>query len=408
MSYSPFEVAQTIGNNFSKGMRESREESAIEQILSEAAASGDPNVVNDSMAKILSQVSPDKQGPAMQILQNTFQQIKKKQEQKEIADAYEQAGMQGYQNFPPAVQSQMLKNNQRQQQYDNIFGAPQQNAQGPGQGVQQNTSQDLSKFSDDQLAKGLMIPDLRATFQAEIDRRYQDKKLAQNAAIANTKRNSKRADKVLDRADDISYEIPALQASLDQMVDAITTGNLSFWSSNNLADMTGIEGLRDAKGAQFKTAAKEYLLGGLSRIKGRPNQWIEQQVLDAAAKIGRSESANLISTRSLQNEVDLKKAFVEVTNRINEEYENKYNEPPRNLASLVDKEMQKIATEKQTEMFNDFRAILSVYDKKHMPFKPVPKGSALSDLMLDALLERFNNDPKKAEAEARKLGYSLE
>src|SRR6185369_16266447 len=203
-----------------------------------------------------------------------------------------------------------LKNQQRQQQYEEIFGKPKAISQSGGAQATQSSPQDLTQLSEEQLIKGLSLPDIRPSFQAELDRRYQKEKLEQNEHIESSRRKASRAGKVLDRADELTYELPALEASLSQMVDAIQTGDLGFWSFNNLADITGIEGFRDPKGAQFKTAAKEFLIGGLSRIKGRPNQWIEQQVLDSAAKIGRDQASNLISTRALQNEVDLKKEFV--------------------------------------------------------------------------------------------------
>lgn len=424
MTPSAFEIARTTGNNFSRRNRERKDNSTIERILNEALDSGDPEVVKDSIGQLISQVSPEKQGVALQFLQGQLQQVIKKKEADKTGQAYKDADMEGYDKFPPQVQAQMLKGKQRDSQYDRIFpqgqqqpnSQPQQNmlgAQDPsldprGQAQPQGQQGGLGGFSEEQLMQGLAIPELKPVFQAELDKRYQEKKLKQDANIANTKRKSKRADKILDWADEISRELPNLQSSLNQWTDAIRTGNLGFFSLNNLADLTGVEGFRDPKGAQFKTASKEYLIGTLGRIKGRPNQWIEQQVLDSAAKIGRDQASNLISTRALQNEVDLKSAFVEVANRINEEYELKHGEPPRNLASLVSKEMKVVAEEKETEMFNDFRAILSIYDKKHMPFKPVKKGSELSDLMLDGLLARFNNDPKKAENEARKLGYSVE
>ena len=76
------------------------------------------------------------------------------------------------------------------------------------------------------------------------------------------------------------------------MNDAIASKNLGFWSSDNLAEITGVEAFRSPEGAIFKTASKEYFLGNISRAGARPNQWIEQQISDMMAKIGNLQKMN--------------------------------------------------------------------------------------------------------------------
>src|SRR5688500_3809912 len=79
-SPSPFEIGRLIGNNFQKSQAKQRDSSAIEAILSEAMSSGTPEALQNSIGKILSQVSPERQGVAVQYLQNAYQNIQKKNE----------------------------------------------------------------------------------------------------------------------------------------------------------------------------------------------------------------------------------------------------------------------------------------------------------------------------------------
>ena len=78
-----FQAAQAIGTNISGGFRKAQDESAIEGILSQAISSGDPQILQDSIGKILSQVSPERQGAAIKYLENAYNKV---QERKKISD----------------------------------------------------------------------------------------------------------------------------------------------------------------------------------------------------------------------------------------------------------------------------------------------------------------------------------
>ena len=72
-----FAVANQAANNISQSFKKTRDQNAIEGILSQAMDSGDPAVLQSSIGKILSQVSPERQGPAIAYLQNTYQNLEK-------------------------------------------------------------------------------------------------------------------------------------------------------------------------------------------------------------------------------------------------------------------------------------------------------------------------------------------
>ena len=72
---SPFEIGRSIGQNVGSGFQQARDTSALEQILSEAVASNDPAVLNSAIGQILSRVSPERQGQALNLLQNQVKNI---------------------------------------------------------------------------------------------------------------------------------------------------------------------------------------------------------------------------------------------------------------------------------------------------------------------------------------------
>lgn len=414
-----FEVARHIGNNVASGFKEAKEQSAIDSILSSAMETEDPAVLQQSIGRILSQVSPERQKPAIQFITQRVEGIKQQKEKQQTQDAYRQQGFQpGFERLPPALQAQKSKEQFNQRQMDSIFGGNTgQNNGGFGQnseGMPQNQhsqpqnqpQRSIKDLSNDELKRALSIPQLKETAKAELEERMHLEKLNQKRDLKSFEFDQGRAKKVLEKADELAETIQLKQSALNQMNEAVDSGALDYFSLNNLAELTGIEAFRDSKGAGFKTASKEFFLGNLARIKGgRPNQWIEQQVFDASSKVGRDKASNLISNRSLQNEIDLDQKFIQLSNEIYNDSMERTGRPPKDLAKQTQDKLKEYANEKESEMFNDMRAIRTMYDKKNEPFMPVKKGTVISDIMIDALANRFKNDESKIFAEMKKLGY---
>jgi hypothetical protein len=126
------------------------------------------------------------------------------------------------------------------------------------------------------------------------------------------------------------------------------------------------------------------------------------------AKIGRSTGANLTVTRALENELDLDKKKVELTNDISDRLRSEGNFSQGNLGRLVQKELAKYAEDRQQILYNDLRAIKSIEEKKSQSFNKVAQGTEISKYMVQSLLLKNGNDPKKAAEEAKKLGYKFE
>jgi hypothetical protein len=370
--------------------------------------SNDPVFLQKSIGKILSQVSPERQGQAVQFLQNTVNNIRQRQ-------GVERYGIDP--NLPPALQTAMYKEAQKGQRLrdaERVFGnePPMAHVNGkvnPGEFPPPTETPVLSsRPKKDQLLRLTGHPDREVAERAKAHLRDLEhtEKLENKKKSDLFKHELDRADKLITRADEIATAIPQKETALNLMNDSIGQKNLSFFSPDNLAEITGIEGFRSPEGAIFKTAGKEYFLGNISRAGARPNQWIEQQIADMMAKIGRSTEANLSVTRALKNELDLDKERVRITNELSDQMKGKGNLSMEGLGREVNKHMLTYAEEKQHELFNDLRAIKSIAEKTPQKFRKVKKDTPISPYMAQALLRKFNNDPKKAEEEARKLGYA--
>lgn len=431
-SPSAFEIGRNIGNNLGNSFAKVKDENAIERILSEAMGSEDPAVLQNSIGKILSQVSPDRQGVAMQYLQNAYANVQKKQDQSNIEARDKAAANEAGYTYgaPSQVAAQQVRDKSkgsRLAQYGlgqsqaggqnvptqpSLAGNPAIPAAGqPPQGapINQVPESVFKRLSDDQLVVASGAPDKEVSepAKAELQRRQKEKELIQNRDKEIFKSDLSRSSKVLERADQIAEQIPQKRTAVNLMKDAVANRNLGFFSPDNLAELTGIEGLRSQEGAIFKTAGKEYFLGNIARAGARPNQWIEQQIADMMAKIGRSPEANFSVLRALENELDLDEARVRITQEVSDRLREQGDYGQGKLGSTVNKELSQYAEAKQLVLFNDLRAIKAIAENQPQKFRRVEKGTQVSDFMAQALLKQFNNDPKKAAEEATKLGYQF-
>lgn len=421
-----FLAAQQAGNNFGNSFRRVNDENAIEGILSNAMQSGNPEDLQSSIGQILSKVSPERQGLAVQYLQNAYKNAVEKQKMAKQEVQAKEYGIPS--NLPPALQAQIYKENQKSQrlsQYGlgqsqnqtnqpNQMGAPsinQPNNQQNNQATSSlpNTSSPFRRLTDDQLVAltGAEDKEVSEPSKAELKRREEERKVDQKEKQVWTKFGMDRAKKVLDNAEEIAQTLPIKKTAHKLMTDAIANKDLGYFTLDNLAEITGVEGFRSKEGAIFKTAGKEYLLGSISRAGARPNQWIEQQISDMMTKIGRDTGANLTVARALQNENDINEELVKLTEDTFEDLRNQ-GKDVGSLGSLVNKKLMKFTEDKQKELFNDLRAIKAIDEGKPQKFHKVEPGTKISPYMVDALLVSFNNDREKAKSEAKKLGYVFE
>lgn len=264
---------------------------------------------------------------------------------------------------------------------------------GRGTGIEEVAAQTTTPgaISDESiLAIGAQDPNLARLLQGQ--KESQIKQIESRA-----KREFERAKPILSRADERAEGITQKESALSLMEDAIQEGNLGFFSPDNLAEVTGIEGLRTPKGAQFISSGKEYFLGSLKRAGTRPNQWIEQQIQKMLPRIGRSSEANQTVIEALKSELAIEKEQLDIIDRLAQEDENEHGYIKGNIGQRARKELKTFADQEQKELESRLRAIQA------RPGLEVTKDEVL---MVDPAGNVRKLSKKDAPA-ARKEGYTL-
>ncbi len=242
------------------------------------------------------------------------------------------------------------------------------------------------------LALGSQNPNLARLLQSQKEART---KVTEGKA----KREFERAKPILSRADERAEGITQKESSLSLMEDAVREGDLGFFSPDNVAEITGIEGLRTPKGAQFISAGKEYFLGSLKRAGSRPNQWIEQQIQKMLPRIGRSEEANRTVIEALKSELAIEKEQLDIIDRLAQEDEETVGYVRGNIGQRTRKELKKFADQEQKDLESRLRAIEATPDRTIISESEV--------IMIDPQGRRRAVE-KKDVKRARQLGYTKE
>lgn len=168
------------------------------------------------------------------------------------------------------------------------------------------------------------------------------------------------------RGRELLEDLPYKESALSNMKAAIESGNLGMFTLDNLAEITGIEGLRSPEGAAFKTDAKEFFLGNLSRVGAKGlNQMMEKVVQEMGPLIGRKTEANLAVTEVLGAEMDVTRKEAELINEIGQAYKEKHGHYPDDLAHRVYKELSPYAKQRQKDALAEIKRIKSIYEPKN-------------------------------------------
>lgn len=268
---SPFNIAREISTNLSQSFGRVRDENAIEQILSKAMSSGDPEVMQNSIGQILSQVSPERQGTAIQYLQNTAQNIKARQDEARKRASYAKEGLNV--DLDPKILQQQVKDRAKQGRLSQYgIGTPQSPQMQPmqGQGQQpmqgqmnQQQVQDPQKsifenMTENQLIAATGAPDKEVSEPAKQTletNRYKTKEVANSF-----KENNEYINKAYDQYED-SLRKEAIVGKMDQLNDSkelSDSGVINFLRTLGLEE----EWLKNPANEEYSKLSLDILGGG--------------------------------------------------------------------------------------------------------------------------------------------------
>lgn len=215
--------------------------------------------------------------------------------------------------------------------------------------------------------------------------------------------------KLREKISGLRESLPKKEAALRQARDAIETGNLGFFSLDKLADVTGFNVFRSAKGAQLVTASKENLLSNMARTSAKAqNQWFEQRLNSMFAQIGNKEEANLTIQAMLEGEEMMDKAYLENFDRLSDEDMEKYGYEKGDIEKRARRETEefdkKILDRTSYQLRQIYEREQGINKLRKIADQKVPHGTPLTLEMAEVLVEKYG---KVAEKMAKKLGYSL-
>lgn len=316
-----------------------------------------------------------------------------------------------------------LKGQQKQDFLSQVFGgqgggqSPQDMMGAAQQGQQQGMLPqgfDASSITDAQIAQASTVdPNIGRSLQHSKDVALREKRAASKADQSKFEHErsyhsnfSKEADK---EADLMRSSLPRKEMALDFARNAVETGDLSYFSPDKLADATGIDLFRTAKGSQLVTAAKENLLGNMGRVSSRAqNMWFEQRLNSMFPKIGQSREANLTAQEMLESEAAMDKAYLSEYDRLASQDEEKYGfvrkdikKRAQDAANPIQKEIFQRSTYRMKEVEEQEKGLTSL---KKSVGKNVVKGTPLTLSMAKLYKDKFGEN---AQDVAKKNGYYI-
>lgn len=198
---------------------------------------------------------------------------------------------------------------------------------------------------------------------------------------------------------------------LDAALDAVQSGDVGGFDINYLANLMGEAGqpLKNLKGQQLESALKDLTIETLNKVSGQKNLWLDQLVKSAQAGIGKSRESNENLLLIAKGRLDVEERLNNVKDDMIAFYEKNGVKPPSNFDKQARDIVEPYAREVQEKLAFDTRRI---YEREKGPLfiknlQKVPKGTPLTPEKRDALLKKFNNDPRKALIKAKDLGYTV-
>jgi hypothetical protein len=273
---------------------------------------------------------------------------------------------------------------------------------------------DASKISDEDIieAEALGLRGLREAKDAALKKTEGDKKEERRQFESERDFHTKASDPIVKAAEGVVRETPIKKGLISQQRRDIASGNTSGIIPF-MVDKLGLEAYRDPESARFKTASKERFVSSVHELGSsgaRANQFIEQQLVAAQAALGRSEEANQ-SVLDLEEFInDAKETRAQLELDLAEQDMKEFGYAKRDISNRADKLMKPYIEQRQDEMAYDIRKRHEENLDDEGLTKEIVSGNIGKDTPLTVraariLMIKNNDDEKKAQAEAKKLGF---
>ena len=250
----------------------------------------------------------------------------------------------------------------------------------------------------------------RTAATAEETLKFKKSEAEKNRKERKEERESKDSAKFLEEVDADSQPLILESGQLNQAMEAVKTGDVNGLYSY-LTTKFGLDPLIPTNVSRFATANKEAYLNSIKSTGGRPNQWLEQTILDAGAKVGRKTSANMITLEQQKAEHDIKLARVLKANELRKKYmeDPEYGYVPAKIRSEVMDYQKQYADHRQDSLSYRVQQILEneKSDEDILNQKKLRSGTPLTLRVYDLLKQKNGGNTSNALKEAKSLGYNV-
>lgn len=417
LSESLSNAAGEVGQAYVERQKRVQANNRDTEILSQLSQ---PGVSPIDMITLTSKLSPEKRKDVSTLLAPLLKEKTKSGETMSLLEQLFPGVFNGQQGFQPGQQAASPMQSMMAESQPQEAQAPQLQAQ------QSQAAGGIHSLPTEKLELLTAIPQLRPFAENALSRRQHEEKQStaerhhqeniENKKFTDTRDfEYKRAGPILQQADEMRRAFPQLRASLNTIKDSITSGDLGTFSPDWLANVSGLEGFRSGKGALFLTAGKDFFLNNISKVGGRPNQWVEQQLVKMQPEIGRTKEANESVAEFFDFKLDTDEAYVNTLDELSEKYKQELGYVPGDIGAITDKAIKPYVDKREKQLAYK----LKVIDEREQgpealaKLQKVPKGTPLTIQKAKALLDYFKDTEnvdermKKAEEAARKLGYEI-
>jgi len=159
--------------------------------------------------------------------------------------------------------------------------------------------------------------------------------------------------KGLEKANEVSQNLPKMDQALLTLEN--TLDSTGFFSLGNLANFTGIEGLRDPKSAAFISAGKDLFLTNIKGLGPRPNQFGERIITQSLPMVGRSKKANEVVLEGFKAKRDVERLWAETYQEMADNALQTLGYIPANLESQVSKAIKPTVDARYKELEKQLR-----------------------------------------------------
>lgn len=226
--------------------------------------------------------------------------------------------------------------------------------------------------------------------------------------------HSSYTDPLVKEAQEAIKSAPVKKTLHDQLMRDIQTGNTSGIGPA-LVEMTGLEFYRNPEAARFKNVIKNRFIEGVKSMGSggvRPNQFLEQQLATAQPVLGRDIESNYTVALSERFLDEMKEADAKFKMEEAEKDQKEFGYTKRDFVERAQKKMDKFAEQKQDELAYDIRKYHEdqLDDTKltrEIVLGEVPPDTPLTLRAARILMIKNNDDEKKAQAEAKRLGFKI-